>query len=97
VVYKHADNRLVVFADDTIPRWMTASTMVDYDTVAGGDKFGNFFVDRLPSLVSREVDEDTTGNRIYHEKGYLQGAANKVTKHIMDLLSYTFLIFPFLF
>jgi splicing factor 3B subunit 3 len=76
---------------------MTASTMVDYDTVAGGDKFGNFFVDRLPSLVSREVDEDTTGNRIYHEKGYLQGAANKVTKHIMDLLSYTFLIFPFLF
>ncbi|KAG2230019.1 hypothetical protein INT48_003065 [Thamnidium elegans] len=78
VIYKHADNRLVVFADDTIPRWMTASTMVDYDTVAGGDKFGNFFVNRLPASVSREVDEDTTGNRIYHEKGYLQGAPNKV-------------------
>ncbi|KAI8334128.1 CPSF A subunit region-domain-containing protein [Blakeslea trispora] len=78
VIYKHADNRLVIFADDTVPRWMTASTMVDYETVAGGDKFGNFFVNRLPSSVSREIDEDTTGNRIYHEKGYLQGAPNKV-------------------
>ncbi|CAO0802797.1 unnamed protein product [Mucor circinelloides] len=78
VVYKHVDNRLVVFADDTIPRWMTASTMVDYETVAGGDKFGNIFVNRLPESVSREIDEDTTGNRIYHEKGYLQGAPNKV-------------------
>ncbi|RCH93139.1 pre-mRNA-splicing factor rse1, partial [Rhizopus stolonifer] len=78
VIYKHADNRLVIFADDTVPRWMTASTMVDYDTIAGGDKFGNFFVTRLPHNISREIDEDTTGNRIYHEKGYLQGAPNKV-------------------
>ncbi|KAI8984496.1 CPSF A subunit region-domain-containing protein [Mycotypha africana] len=78
VIYKHTDNRLVVFADDTVPRWMTASTMVDYETVAGGDKFGNFFVNRLPQSVSNEIDEDTTGNRIYHEKGYLHGAPYKV-------------------
>jgi splicing factor 3B subunit 3 len=37
--------------------------MVDYDTVVGGDKFGNFFVDRLPASTSEEVDEDSTGNR----------------------------------
>lgn len=77
-VYIHPDNRILVFADDTTPRWTTASTMVDYDTVAGGDKFGNFFVNRLPSNISHDVDEDTTGSRIMHEKGYLQGAPNKV-------------------
>lgn len=78
-VYKHVDNRIIVFADDTTPRWTTASAMIDYDTVAGGDKFGNFFVDRLPQSISHDVDEDTTGNRIFHEKGYLQGAPNKVS------------------
>ncbi|KAI8373001.1 CPSF A subunit region-domain-containing protein [Radiomyces spectabilis] len=77
-VYKHADNRIVVFADDTTPRWMTASAMIDYDTIAGGDKFGNFFVDRLPQSTSQDIDEDTTGNRIFYEKGYLHGAPNKV-------------------
>ena len=52
--------------------------MVDYDTIAGGDKFGNFFIDRLPSETSEEVDEDPTGNKIMYEKGYLMGAPHKV-------------------
>ena len=52
--------------------------MVDYDTIAGGDKFGNFYIDRLPSETSEEVDEDPTGNKIMYEKGYLMGAPHKV-------------------
>lgn len=31
-VYKPAENRLLVFADDIAPRWTTCTTMVDYDT-----------------------------------------------------------------
>ena len=81
-VYKHGDNRIYVFADDTTPRWTTASAMLDYDTVAGGDKFGNFWVDRLPGHTSQDIDEDTTGNRIAHEKPYLQGAPNKVREPV---------------
>ncbi|KAK3816518.1 MAG: mono-functional DNA-alkylating methyl methanesulfonate N-term-domain-containing protein [Benniella sp.] len=38
-----SDNKIVVFANDRAPRWITCSAMIDYDTVAAGDKFGNFF------------------------------------------------------
>ena len=44
VRYKRAENQLIVFADDTNPRWITAMCMLDYDTVAGADKFGNITV-----------------------------------------------------
>lgn len=72
--YKAVDNRLVLFAEDTLPRWMSAIAMVDYDTVAGADKFGNIWLARLPAAVSNTVDEDPTGLTIVHEKSYLQGA-----------------------
>ncbi|KAI8824396.1 CPSF A subunit region-domain-containing protein [Fimicolochytrium jonesii] len=76
--YRHFDNRIVIFADDTTPRWITTTTMLDYDTVAGGDKFGNLFVARLPAETSEEVDDDPTGNKLVYEKGYLQGAPHKL-------------------
>ncbi|GAO45938.1 hypothetical protein SAICODRAFT_6225 [Saitoella complicata NRRL Y-17804] len=77
-VYKYQDNRLIVFADDTTPRWVTAATMVDYDTVAGGDKFGNFWVERVPKDVSEEADKDSSGATLLHQKPKLQGAPHKL-------------------
>jgi splicing factor 3B subunit 3 len=77
-MYQHAANRITIFADDTIPRWTTCTTMTDYDTVAGGDKFGNFFSVRLPAEVSADLDDDLTGNKLAYEKPYLQGAPHKV-------------------
>lgn len=53
--YNKADNKLYSFADDVHPRYITAMTNLDYDTVAAGDKFGNFFVLRLPPDVSAQV------------------------------------------
>jgi splicing factor 3B subunit 3 len=78
--YKHTDNQLYLFADDSIPRWITCGVQLDYDTMCGADKFGNVFVGRLPSETSEEVDEDTTGSRAVFERGYLQGAAFKVSE-----------------
>lgn len=78
VVYKPIENRLLVFADDIQQRWTTSSIMVDYETVAAGDKFGNFFVSRLPDGLSDEVDSDTSGAGLLHEKGLYNGAAHKV-------------------
>ena len=90
-VYKAPESRLLVFADDTQPRWVTAITMIDYTTVAAGDKFGNVFVNRIDSKVSDQVDDDPTGAGILHEKGILMGAPHKSKMiahfHIGDIIT----------
>ncbi|KAF8843027.1 hypothetical protein BDN67DRAFT_964913 [Paxillus ammoniavirescens] len=90
-VYKAPENRLLIFADDSQPRWIVASTMVDYNTVAASDRFGNVFVTRLDSKVSDQVDEDPTGAGILHEKGQLMGAPHKMQMtchfHVGDLVT----------
>ncbi|KAG7446535.1 uncharacterized protein BT62DRAFT_994128 [Guyanagaster necrorhizus] len=90
-VYKAPENRLLVFADDSQPRWISAVTMVDYNTVACGDRFGNVFVNRLDSKMSDQVDDDPSGAGILHEKGQLMGAPHKTKMlchfHIGDLVT----------
>jgi len=46
VRYKRTENQLIVFADDTNQRWITSACLLDYDTIAGADKFGNITVVR---------------------------------------------------
>lgn len=76
-VYKAPENRLLVFADDILPRWTTTATPVDYDTVAGGDKFGNIFVTRVDRSTSDWVDEDESGGGLMHSRGLYHGAPNR--------------------
>jgi splicing factor 3B subunit 3 len=52
--------------------------MVDYDTVVGGDKFGNLWMVRCPQKVSEASDESTDGQHLLQDKGYLGGAPNRV-------------------
>ncbi|CAO1634280.1 unnamed protein product [Sympodiomycopsis kandeliae] len=91
VTYKLMDNRLIIFADDVSPRWTTAITMLDYDTVAAGDKFGNIFINRLDPSVSRHVDEDPSGTTVLHEKSFLQGAPHRLALqahyHVGDIIT----------
>ncbi|KAH7980736.1 hypothetical protein HPB49_018772 [Dermacentor silvarum] len=75
--YKRQENQLVIFADDAVPRWITASCMLDYDTVAGADKFGNVSIIRLPNSISDEVDEDPTGIKSLWDRGWLGGSSQK--------------------
>ena len=79
VVYKYQENRLIPFVDDVVARWTTCTTMVDYETVAGGDKFGNIWLLRCPHKASEEADEDGSGAHLIHERQYLQGAPNRVS------------------
>jgi splicing factor 3B subunit 3 len=53
--YKRSENSLYIYADDIVPRHITCSLLMDYDTMAGGDKFGNLFMTRLPADTSNQV------------------------------------------
>lgn len=77
--YKKSDNQLYCFADDVNPRYLTATLPLDYDTVAGADKFGNIFVARLPADLSAQVEEDPTGGKIAAAGGRLGGAPFKLS------------------
>lgn len=84
--YKRNENQLIIFADDTHPRWITTTTLLDYDTIATADKFGNIAILRLPHSVSDDVDEDPTGNKALWDRGLLNGASQKaeniITFHV---------------
>ena len=77
VVYKQQDNLLIPFVDDVVSRWTTCTTMVDYSSVVGGDKFGNLWLVRCPEKASEEADEDGSGAHLVHERQYLQGAPSR--------------------
>lgn len=75
--YKRLENQLIVFADDVFPRWVTCTCVLDYDTIASGDKFGNISIIRLPQDVNDEVDDDPTGLKSLWDRGWLGGASQK--------------------
>lgn len=77
--YKRSEKTLHVFADCTTPRYLTATCLLDYDTMAGADKFGNIFVARLPPDVSSKIEKDPKGGKAIIQSGTsLTGAPYKV-------------------
>jgi splicing factor 3B subunit 3 len=75
--YKHEDNQLIVFADDPSPRFATCFTILDYNSCAVADKFGNVYVLRLPAGVTDDVNVDPTGDKGLWDRGILNGASQK--------------------
>ena len=58
-------------------RWVTSVCILDYTTVAIGDKFGSVSIVRLPSSINDNVDEDPTGTKSLWDRGVLNGASQK--------------------
>lgn len=79
VAYKPTSNKLIPFVDDTIARWTTCTTMVDYESVAGGDKFGNMFIVRCPQKASEEADEEQAGLHLVNARDYLHGTPHRLS------------------
>ncbi|KAK9385214.1 CPSF A subunit region-domain-containing protein [Lipomyces mesembrius] len=77
LVYRHSDNKFLPFTDDVVARHTTCVTMLDYETVAGGDKFGNLWVLRCKESVSRDADEDN-GSQLLNARTYLDGASSRL-------------------
>lgn len=77
VMYKKEDTSFYIVADDPIPRWLTCTLPLDYDTTVVGDKFGQLSVLRLDEKVSEALDADVSGARLT-DKSHLLGAPNKV-------------------
>ena len=78
--FKPEHGQLYIFADDVLNRWVTNFCMLDEDTVAGLDKFENFFVNRLPIGCEDVAEDDPTSTKFNFENGYLNGAAFKLDK-----------------
>jgi len=61
--YDTTANRLVLVANDPTPRPITAQELLDWNTVAVGDKFGNICILRLPRGAEAAAAIDLTGQR----------------------------------
>jgi splicing factor 3B subunit 3 len=57
---------------------VTSLCVIDYNSVAGTDKFGNVFVLRVPDGTIDDV-ENPTGSRMLWEHGLLNGAPTKAS------------------
>ncbi|CCH46158.1 Pre-mRNA-splicing factor [Wickerhamomyces ciferrii] len=60
LVYKPKSNEFLTFTDDILPRHITSIKMLDYNTVIGGDKFGNLFILRASEESSKISDTNST-------------------------------------
>lgn len=78
VVYKPETNKLIPFVSDTISRWVTSTTLVDYESVAGSDKFGNVWILRCPEKASLEADEPGSEVHLTHARPYLHATPHRV-------------------
>ncbi len=98
VKYRRQDNILVIFADEASPRFdfvewklshltfrfISSSVVLDYDTIAAADKFGNVFVLQLPAKVIDDV-VNPAGSRLLWDQGLLNGAPTKAKVMILIL------------
>lgn len=79
VKFRRAEKQLVIFADSFVPRYLTSCEILDFATVAAGDKFGNICISRLPDDASDDIEIDPfTSEFAYASDGFLNSAPSKL-------------------
>jgi len=87
VKYNKNEKTLNIWADTFVPRYITSSEVVDYDTVAAGDKFGNVFIARLPPGVTEDIETDPSGGKSALLDPY-NNALNQTPHKLVDICQY---------
>jgi len=54
LAYLATENKFAALAEDTVNRYVSCLTLLDYDSVAVGDKFGNMCVLRVPESLEKQ-------------------------------------------
>lgn len=78
LVYVSQGNKFIEFADDSLPRHVTRSVMLDYDTLVIGDKFGTISILRVPTDISEISDLDVEGELLEAKPPKLNGAPERL-------------------
>lgn len=76
--YKEKQQTFYEIADDVLPRYVTATAILDYHTVIGADKFENIFISRVPQNAEEDVDGNPNSYKFRWQNGYLNGAPFKM-------------------
>jgi len=89
VRYEASSNRLLLIANDPLPRPIVCQELLDFNTVAVGDKFGNISVLRLPRGTDTET-VDVTGQRALWDTSSTtkNGLSNSNTAKLETLCQY---------
>ena len=84
--FSPTQRQLQPFSDSSLPRFLTSQALLDRDTIAGGDKFGNVCVSRLPPALQLiksggggaavDLDLQTLANR--YSKASVLSSANAI-------------------
>jgi len=74
--YVRDANKFCVFADDPIARASAALCVLDYDTVAVADKFGNVAVLRLAADADDDVEDPSGTSNLFYADGYAANSSS---------------------
>jgi len=78
--YRKNENQMVIFADDSLPRYSVTQCRLDWNTIALADKFGSITILRLPKDCTDDVQDDPSGTKAIWSRGHLNGASQKTDK-----------------
>ena len=92
VKYKKEAKQLVKYAESSAPLYLTSCCVLDYNTVAAADKFGNLLLTRVPAHLNNVHLEDPSGGILRGKYGELlhddlPKLQNEVHYHVGEMIT----------